>query len=202
MKLGGLVKSFAKKLGSQYKIYDLDGIFLGIDDCFINPIKRSANENIAEFGREGIFHYQTLLQPGVIVKDEFSGEELFVSSKRAVKIKNRIVTWSVFLVKINALATIKRNTMAIADIDTVEFSYSEVLIAENVPAYLRKEDWTMEAMGKIGRVQKGYETLVVQDSYDVVKGDLVYINDNKYIAQYFVRYAKEGYNQIQLGIDV
>jgi ribosomal 50S subunit-recycling heat shock protein len=60
----------------------------------------------------------------------------------------------------------------------------------------------MESNTSIGREQKGYETLIAQESYDIKQGDIITIFQNKYIVQYITRYAKEGYLEIQMGIDV
>ncbi len=198
------VKKISQKMGSNYEVYDMNGVHLGTDQSFINPIKRSANENIAQFGREGLFHFKTLLKPGVIVKDEDPAypEEFFVSARRKIKLQKSIVVWSVFLVKINTFISISRSTMELVDPTTFEHKYNRNLLASNVPAYLQKEDWTLETTTPIGREQKGYENLIVQENVDIIKGDFVNAEGNLFIVQYLTPYRKDGYLQMQLGIDV
>jgi len=203
MGINRAVYKLAEKLGGvEFEVYDKNGVFLGKESTFVNAIKRSANENIAEFGREGLFHYRTKLEPGCLIWNRANDEKYIISAMRSQDFKKQLIYYSVYLLQVNAEATVKRNTLSVANITTANFDYSEVLRYSDIPAFLRKEDWTMESMTPIGREQRGYETLVIQNSYDVAKGDLVYTFDNKYIVQYITKYSKEGYLEIQLGIDV
>uniref|UniRef100_A0A6M3IGK3 Uncharacterized protein n=1 Tax=viral metagenome TaxID=1070528 RepID=A0A6M3IGK3_9ZZZZ len=203
MGINRTVATLADKIGGvTFHVYNKEGVLLGTENTFISAIKRSANENIAEFGREGIFRYNTLLTPGCLIHDENLDEKYFVSARRAQNFKRNVIIWSIYLIQVNCEATVQRKFLNVLDPDTVDFNFELSLIYSDIPAYIRKEDWTMESNTSIGREQKGYETLIVQESYDIKQGDIITVFQNKYIVQYITRYAKEGYLVIQLGIDV
>jgi hypothetical protein len=203
MGINRTVATLADKIGGvTFHVYNKEGVLLGTENTFISAIKRSANENIAEFGREGIFRYNTLLVPGCLIHDENLNEKYFVSARRAQNFKRSVIIWSIYLIQVNCEATVQRKTLNVVDETLVDYNYSLTSVYTDIPAFMRKEDWTMESNTSIGREQKGYETLIAQESYDIKQGDIITIFQNKYIVQYITRYAKEGYLEIQMGIDV
>jgi hypothetical protein len=129
-------------------------------------------------------------------------EKYLVSARRAQGFKRSVVVLSIYLIQVNCEAAVTRKTLSVTDEDTLDYTYIEEPVYPAVPAYMRKEDWTMESMTSIGREQKGYETLIVQETYDIQKGDIITIYQNRYIVQYITRYSKEGYLEIQMGIDI
>jgi len=203
MGLDKTVYKVARKLGSdEVRVYAKTGELIGTERCFINPFKRSADEDIAQFGRSGMFHYATYLTEGCLVVDTNTGEEFIVSAKRGQKFKRKTTHYSIYLLKINAVATVKRTGITVSDMALAEASYVESTLYENIRCYILKKDWTMEQVTQIGREQRGYEQIVLQDTYEVQKGDRIICDENVYIVQYILRYKKEGYLQIQGGVDV
>jgi len=203
-KVAKIVKNISRKIGSPYNVYSKEGVLLGTDYSFVMGIKRSANENIAQFGRSGLFHYQTLLQPGCIVQDAVDTEEKFIVSSRVeTKIQGGVLVWQVYLLKINVTGiTATRRVLNIIDATQADFNYLETTVYTGIQGFLRKEDWTMETTTPIGREQKGYLDFITPDIYTLIKGDRLTIEENLYIIQEIVTFKKEGYLQIQLGMDV
>lgn len=203
MGLDKTVYKVARKLGTdEVEVYDKSGVLLGTERCWINPFKRSADEDVAQFGRTAMFHYLTKLEPGCLVKDTITDEEFIVSAKRNQKFKRKITHYSVYLLKINATATIKRVSLSVTDATLAQTAYTESTLYENIRCYVLKKDWTMEQVSLIGREQRGYETFVIADSYPVQKGDRIYSDNNIFIVQNIQEYKKDGYLQIQAGEDV
>lgn len=202
MALDKVVFNLTKKFGSEFYIYSKTGDFLGAERASVTALKRSADEDLASFMRVGTFHSGSKLEEGCIILNVGTKERFVVSTKNPLQFSNRKTHYAVYLLKINCTATIQRKTMNLVSETTAEITYTLDNLYENVYAYMRKKDWTMEQITMIGREQRGYETFVFQDVFEIEENDRIIADENFYIVQYISRYKKEGYLVIQAGIEV
>ncbi len=206
MRIGSLVRKVIKKTGNTYKVYDIDGSYLGEEKGFLNIISRSVDEQIAAFGRKGIFHNASRISYGVIIEDTTDGKKYLVGADRGNKMQDDLIIKSIYCIQVNAAMNVYRKEITSVDSNTGYATYELKLIYSNKDVYIEKKDWTMETITTWGRDQKGYETLVCQD-YSLVDGvgiqlgDYIQIENKRYIVQDIDKILRERMLRIQLGLN-
>lgn len=201
MGIGKIVYTKIKEWGIKAQVYDENGIYVGDDKIILSPLQRSADENISSAGRRAYLHNRTIIKPGYMIHNSVDDEDYFMEAFRSVGVKKENVTWSLFLVRINARMTVFRRSMSSFDEETGDAKYIWSQIMEDVPVYTFKKDWTMEEMTRYGKNQKGYETVICQIR-DIRKDDRVVIVDKTYLVQDINKNIHDNMLRIQIGLDI
>ena len=202
MRAGKLVRSFARKLGTMFEIYDDNGNFVGKEKEFITPIARSVDEDIAAYGRTAIFHYKTLLKPGGMVRNTIDGNRYFINAMRSFSFSNKLALWSVFLIQINCDLSSYRKTFIVPNGEhSSDGQYQFIPIVTNIPAYIQKKDWTVETFNQFGRDERGYEVAIVQ-IHDIQKSDRIIVRNKAYIVHDIDLNIRLKMMELQLGVDI
>lgn len=201
MAIGKTVLTKIKEWGTVIKVYNESGVFIGNDKLILSPMKRSVEENISSFGRNGYFHNKTIVYPGCYIENTLDGKKFFISAWRDIGVKKETVTYSAFLSQINAYADVIRQSINTLNEDTGEASYVYNTIFSNIPIYIEKKDWTMELSTRYGRDQKGYETVLCQKK-DIRQEDRLVLNNKQCIVQDVNLVLHENMLRLQVGADI
>lgn len=201
MGIGKIVYTKIKEWGIKANVYDENGIYIGDDKVILSPLQRSADENISSAGRRAYLHNRTIIKPGFMIHNTVDNEDYFMEAYRSVGVKKENVTWSLFLVRVNARMTVFRKSMSSFDEDTGDATFIWEQIMNNIPIYTFKKDWTMEEMTRYGKNQKGYETVICQVR-DIRKEDRVVIVDKTYLVQDINKNIHDNMLRIQIGLDI
>lgn len=201
MGIGKIVYTKIKEWGIKANVYDENGTYIGDDKIILSPLQRSADENISSAGRRAYLHNRTIIKPGYMIHDTVDKEDYFMEAYRSVGVKKENVTWSLFLVRVNARMTVFRKSMSSFDEDTGDATFIWEQIMGNIPVYIFKKDWTMEEMTRYGKNQKGYETVICQVR-DIRKEDRIVIVDKTYLVQDINKNIHDNMLRIQAGLDI
>jgi hypothetical protein len=195
------IKKVMNRFSGMCRVFDVDGSLLGEEHIQVSPVQRSVDENIAAFGRTGMFSFNTVVSSGCIIKTLSDDEEYFISSWRGISLKGSITAYSAFLIQVNAVGDVYRQEEKDFNPDTGEVSYGFIKKIENLKLYITKKDWTMESITPYGRDQKGYETIVCQER-DVQKGDRISCEGKIYIVQDIDTTLRDRMLRLQVGLNI